>query len=684
MEPLPSLSQSRAGRWIFVCILLIVGLLLYAKALQAPFFLDDAPTITLRSSWPQWHELPSQLWRDPRAVVTASLSLNHAVGELNPWGYHLFNVLVHLANSLLLWGLVRRTLLECSESLKTRAGQLAFGVSLLWMIHPLASQPVVYVIQRAELMMATAYLVSLYALVRGYRAPKQTRWSILVVMGCVVGLYTKQVAATIPLAALLYDRTFLAGTFTQALRTRRWMYVGLLASWSILFITGTTTLLDTNVQGASAGLSMQAVMPLQYLFVQSEVILHYLRLCVWPDVLIFDYGWPPQPINAYFFTFAITACLFAMTVWLVWHRPKVGFLPACVFLILGPTSSLVPITDMVAEHRMYLPLAAVVLMAVLLLHGVCAKQRKLFLFFLVVAGLLLGGRTWVRLDDYRDGVTLWKTVVQASPTFARGRIHLGSALMRSGELDDAAYQYEQAIADHRGYATPYNHLGRYWLLKGDVDKAMGFVQQAVELSEQSNADYLSHLAHLYRLKGNLPEASRYYQLALKVNPRHPETLVGLAAVLLQLGQPREAIRYAQQSPDNPDALLGLASAHAMLGQWAQADEAFALLLAIQPNHLEALQRRAWLLATCPDDQVRQGTLAIELAQQGLTLCNGRNLRLWDALGAAYAEAKQFKNAINVMDQAIQLARQQPQLVKRFEARKQLYQRDRPYRLGDKK
>jgi hypothetical protein len=162
--------------------------------------------------------------------------LNYAVGKMDPTGYHVVNLCVHLLAALTLYGIARRTFR--SRALPGRyadsADALAFAVTLLWISHPLATQAVTYVIQRAESLMALFYLLTLYCAIRSDGSERRAAWGLAAISCCALGMGTKEVMVTAPLVVLLYDRTFLAGSFAAALRSRAALYAGLAATWLLL------------------------------------------------------------------------------------------------------------------------------------------------------------------------------------------------------------------------------------------------------------------------------------------------------------------------------------------------------------------------------------------------------------------------------------------------------------------
>jgi hypothetical protein len=232
---------------------------------------------------------------------------------------------------------------------------IALAAALIWTIHPLQTESVTYIVQRAESIMGLFYLLTLYCVIRGAGSARPMAWYVLAVLACLLGMASKEVMATAPLVVLLYDRTFLSGTFQGALR-RRWpLYVALTCTWGLLayLVAGSTD------RGGSAGFGL-SVTVWQYALTQLGVITHYLGLAFWPAGLVFDYGWPIASSVGQILPGAIViSLLLAGTIWALIRYPAAGFLGACFFLILAPTSSFVPVTDAAFEHRMYLPLAAV-------------------------------------------------------------------------------------------------------------------------------------------------------------------------------------------------------------------------------------------------------------------------------------------------------------------------------------
>ncbi|MES2693227.1 MAG: hypothetical protein V4773_07115, partial [Verrucomicrobiota bacterium] len=258
----PSPALRRAG-WLVAGVLVAAVLGAYANTLRAPFVYDDTLAIpenpTIRKLWPLSAVLLPQIEGGVtvagRPVLNLSLALNYALSGTDVWSYHVSNILIHAGASLLLFGIVRRTLARREHTTATTTaavmaeataggsdattpGRLAFAIAALWALHPLHTQAVTYTVQRAESLMGFFYLLTLYAFVRGLdeqaagRQPR--RWWALSVGACALGMGTKEVMATAPLLVALYDRTFAAKSFVAAWRERKGIHLALVATWLVL------------------------------------------------------------------------------------------------------------------------------------------------------------------------------------------------------------------------------------------------------------------------------------------------------------------------------------------------------------------------------------------------------------------------------------------------------------------
>ena len=332
----------------------------YCRTFSVPFFFDDIFAIvenpTIRPPGAVWDILSPPNDGSGvmgRPLVNLTLAINYALGGTAVQGYHIFNLLLHVASSLTLFGTVRRTLRQpdlCAQ-FGTAATSLAATAALAWAVHPLQTESVTCVIQRTELLMGLFYLLTLYYFIRSVEADSWRGWPVLTIGACLLGMASKEVMVSAPLMVLHYDRTFVAGTFRAAWQQRRRFYLGLAATWLLL---GALLLSIGGSRGTTAGFGL-GITWWPYALKQCEAIVLYLRLSFWPHPLVLDYGREvvsnplavaPQAIALLFLVAGMVIAL--------WRRSALGFAGFWLFAILAPSSSVVPLlTQTMAEHRMY-------------------------------------------------------------------------------------------------------------------------------------------------------------------------------------------------------------------------------------------------------------------------------------------------------------------------------------------
>ena len=538
------------------------------NSLSAPFVFDDLPGIvknaSIRSLWPVWQPLFANHASPTigRPVVNLSLAINYALGGLDVRGYHLTNLLIHVCAALALGGIVRRTLGRAwaPDRLRKAAGPLGFGTALLWVLHPLQTEAVTCVIQRTESLAGLFYLLALYCFVRGTEADARApqRWLTGGVAACFAGMATKEIMVTVPLLLLLYDRTFAAGTFGKAWRTRHWFHTATALSWLLL----ATLMLQTGQRSGTVALG-RGVSAGITLLTQCDALAMYLRLCVWPHPLVLDYGgyatdvvtslgqvWPQA---------VLLLALAAGTVHALVRRPPLGFIGAWFFIILAPSSSFVPLlTQTRAEHRMYLPLAAVVLLAVIFIHRLAGRAAPVVVAFLALA---LGAVTVARNQDYRTALGLWQDTVQKRPGNERAHFNLGVELARAGDRPGAVREYEEALRLRPRYVEPHLNLFALLVQEGRLPEAQAHAEAALRLNPDSSPAS-NNLGHVLFLEGDVAGAIPYFTAAVRLDPENAEALNNLGFAQLQRGLIDEATGHFRQAvAAKPDFAL----AHRNLG-----------------------------------------------------------------------------------------------------------------------
>ncbi len=592
-------SADRCGslrRWWPVGALLLAGLLAYANSFTGVFVFDDLPTIirneTIRG--PHWLRAltpPIDTTVSGRPVANLTLALNYAFGRLDPRGYHVVNLLIHLCAGLALFGVVRRTLLL--PALRARfadtAPTVAFLVALLWIVHPLQTEAVTYVVQRVESLVGLFYLLTVYAFVRQAQChlmddtSGRRRWTVVALATCALGMATKEVMVSAPLFLLLYDRTLVAGSFRAAWRQRWPLYAGFAATWILLG----WLVLGSNSRTGTAGLGTASAW--QYLLTQCYAIVQYLRLAVVPHPLVFDYGKSliANPVDVLPRAILIAGLLVA-TVWAVARKSPWALLGAWFFLILAPSSSFVPVaTQTVAEHRMYLPLATV--LVVVTLGAVHWFNRRALLLVSMLA-TVLGGVTIWRNADYHSELRLWQVTVARRPTNPRAQSTLGQTLFNLGQTKEAIACYQEALRLDPDHFEAHNNLGIAFLDAGRLADAYPHFAAAARLRPEY-AQVHSNLGMALNSLGKPEEALPFCERAVQLEPTYAEARSNLAVVLNALGRHDAAAAACHEAlrlrPNYAEAYANLGLALEGLGQPLAAIEQYEHALKLRPNLRQA-------------------------------------------------------------------------------------------------
>jgi len=559
-------------------VLVAAVVLAYWNSLSAPLLFDDLSAVANNASIRQFSTALSPpadgSATTGRPVVNLSFALNHALGGDAVRGYHALNIAIHAAAALALFGLLRRT--------RSVAGSLAFAVALLWAVHPLQTESVTCIAQRTESLCGLFYLLTLYGFARG------GRWLILSVFACLLGMATKEVMVTAPLMVLLYDRTFVAGSFAAAWRQRRGYYGALAATWLLL---AWLVLGAGGTRGSAAGLGL-GVSWWSYLLKQCEAIVLYLKLSFWPHPLVVDYGTAVvNSLKEVWWQGPVVLALLAATVWALVRRPALGFMGAWFFVILAPSSSVVPlVSQTMAEHRMYLPLAAVITLVV---FGACRWLGVRSLWVMAGLALAAGLATRQRNTVYLGEQAVWEDVLAHRPDNARAHNNLGSVLMEAGRIEEAAGHFQESIRLDPDWSSAHSNLCNALRRLGRAQQAVAPGEEALRLKPDSADAHVNLAAALAEL-GRPAEAVVHYEEALRLQPGARDVPAVLAAACHELGNQLAAqgnftaaiVRYRQAltlAPELSTTRNNLANALLVSGQTDEAITLYQQILRQRPD-----------------------------------------------------------------------------------------------------
>ncbi len=643
----PGYSSGGWGGYAAGVILAVAGIAAYHGTLGVPFLLDDDGAILENPALDLSH--PWEVLFPPVAATTAgrpllnlSFAVQHALHGDAVWGYHLVNLAIHIVAGLALLGVLRRVFGAAASIDRARglrlasrvedglragpcfapasfAGQAACGYesradwfallgAAIWLLHPIQTEAVTYISQRAESMAGMFVLVALWLFLRAtlntqHSTPNAqgTGWKAACVAACAAGVLSKETAVVGPLLILLVDRVFVAGSLGEAWRMRKGLYLGLAGCWVLLGA------LFLSVPAAQRGVAVGGgFFSLSYLVTQVGVVLYYLRLVFWPVGLVFDYGPddPPWALGAPV-ALGILVVVLVGVVWL-WsvaaRQAASGKRPAMLMVALGvtaflvalaPSSSVVPLTfQPAAENRVYLALAAVVAVIV----GAVAVGRTLNtqhatpdtqrgggrIGLIALAGLAvgLGVLTERRNAIYRDEYTIWADTAAKRPGNWRAQYNLALiAGGKAGQEGEAVARYEAALRLKPELPEAHNNIGA--LLAEQTASASGrptilaeaiaHFETALRLKPDFAEAHLNLADSLVRMPGRRDEALAHYEAALKAKPGSAEARIRYGnALLADPARARESIPLYEEAlksrPESTEARVNLAAAYFQAGR----------------------------------------------------------------------------------------------------------------------
>ncbi|MDD2806653.1 MAG: tetratricopeptide repeat protein [Elusimicrobiales bacterium] len=540
-----------------------LSFLLYARTLKAPFIFDDFSCVVQNPDVKQLSNLKTRLFyplkaglhedrNDPsRPLAFLTFTLNYALGGKDPFGFHLFNLTLHLLNSILVFLLLKKLLRDsCGET----GDFLALAASLFFAAHPAGAEVAAYIAHRTEGLVLLFYLLSILLFTRG---GGKVRYA-LSLLSFALALASKEIAATLPLMLLAVEYLHPGLGFRG--RGGRWQfyhapYWTLLAVYLVLrgltigFGTGR---LDTALKWTHYS----------YFLTQIHVVSQYLKMVVLPTGACVDHFIAPVRSALDHRVWSALLYLSAVPVFLgiVKKKEPALFRPALfvvlwILIALAPTSSILPIDDPMADRRLYLPgagysllLALAYLMVVKLLAAGATLNRRCSyaaLLLLVHAGLA-GAVTWARSAKFSDPAALWTEAIAVYPGNYRAYNNLGKIYADGGDGVRAEELFKKTLQLNPEYYLAHKNLGDIYYYRRDFDKAISAYRSALAASPQYWEPY-NNLGAIYVQLGRAKDAGAAFQKALELNPGSAEAANNLGVICLHLKQFDRAAQFFRQA-----------------------------------------------------------------------------------------------------------------------------------------
>ena len=648
----------RSRAWIFGLLLVIVTIFVYRPAWNGGFLWDDDDYITnndlltasdgLRRIWFSL-DSPSQYF----PLVYTTFRIERALWGLNASGYHWVNLLLHVANALLVWRLLAR--------LNVPGAWLAGAIFAL---HPVQVESVAWITERKNVLMGFFFLLTLLAWIAFVAEDTRRRWRFycLALILYALSLSAKTTACTLPAALFL-----ILWLQKKSINRERILQIvpflilglvmGFLAMWWERYHQGTSRVVFTFLN------------PVERVLVASRAVWFYLSKLLWPSNLTFIYPrWTISPTHLLDYTWLLAGVVLCAAIYFA--RRYVGRsveVAAAFFVVtLSPMLGFIMLFTFrytfVADHYQYLACIGPIALfsAGVASLGDVLKQHCSYILgaaLFVVASL--GALTWRQAAMYGDIETLWRTTLAKNPQCWMAHTNLGIVLLQKGQLDDGIAQYRATLEmQPDSWDAEYN-LGTALVGKGNVDEAILHCERAVAM-QPNDPDSQVSLGDALLAKKQIDEAISHYQKATAIRPDYFLAYYGLGRALLEKGELDSAIQYCRAAllirPDDPDCHTVLAVALDQKGETAEAIRNYERAVEISPTSIPALTNLAWLLATSSNEALRDGNKAVKLAGQANQLLGGTNPVVLRTLAAGYAETRQFAKAIEAAQAAIQLAR----------------------------
>jgi tetratricopeptide (TPR) repeat protein len=547
-----------------------------------------------------------------------SFALNYRLHGLDVTGYHIVNLLVHICTSLLVYFFILltfKTPFLGNSAIRDYARHIALFTALLFACHPLQTEAVTYIWQRVTSICTMFYLLSLVAYIKwrlllqseesikqGFKvngkesifpSPGHPMLYLLSLASAILAMKTKEIAFMLPVMLTLYEMIFFEGK-----NKKRILY--LIPFIITMLIIPLTTIsgepignLDNLLKG---GTQLSRV---EYLLAQFRVLVTYLRLIFLPVNQNLDYDYPRY---YYFFNIEVfTSCvflalIFGLSIFMLSryrdsapHTRLISFGIIWFFVNLLLESSIIPLNNVIFEHRMYLPSVGVFSALTTAIFMVINRWRvyaRVIMVMLAVIIMVLTVASYARNTVWKDEPTLWRDVVNKSPSKARGYNSLGLYYESQGLIDKAIQQYLLAIKLNPDYPNAHNNLGVAYMSQGLIDKAIEHCLLAIKLNPNYPDPY-NNLGNAYESLNLLDMAMKQYQNAIKLVPNDPITHYNLGRIYQLKGSVNRAIEQyllaIKLKPDYPKAHHNLGVAYKSQGDTEQAIKAYKNALMLKPG-----------------------------------------------------------------------------------------------------
>jgi len=601
---------------VSILLFIVAGFLIYSNTFEAPFVFDDGQNIKnntyIRINEISINSLVKVVFKNGsfsiRSIPQITFALNYYFHQYNLKGYHVVNIIIHILTGILLYFFLKITLSISTLQFKyNNPGLISFFSTMIWLVHPLHTQSVTYIVQRMNSMSAMFYLLSmlLYATGRMHLEKQRSQnlqhkteyrfclvsslYFLSAVVTWLMALVSKENAAILPFFIFLYEWYFFQDL------DREWLKRNMKIVFAAIVLFGLTAFVFLGTSPLEKFKSLHDFASHDFTFMeriltQPRVVIHYLSLLFYPHPsrLNIDYDFPLShsfidPVTTILSIVSIIGFIYLSVCWTKQER----FLSFCVLWFFGNLiieSSIIPLA-VIFEHRTYLP--SMFICPLLIILGqkfIKIKSVQVALLCIITVGFAIW--TYQRNSVWSDSFKLWSDCVKKSPQKARPHNNLGLALEERGLVDEAIKHYTESLRINPDYERAHNNMGNALKKQGHVDEAIKHYEEALRLKPNSKEAH-SNLGIALKNKERLDGAIKHYIEALRIDPNYMEAHYNLGNALLSQGRLDEAVKYYLEAvriePDHVKAYNNMGNALLNDGRIDEAIKYYKEALRIQPD-----------------------------------------------------------------------------------------------------
>lgn len=580
----------------------MAGAIAYSNSFNVPFLFDDVHNIQESRGIRVESLSPRKLLRSgsqgllkTRPVAYVSFALNYWWDRYEPAGYHAVNLLIHIACAIVLFFWLAKTIELIDPERQSRGRYLSFCVALLWLLHPVQTQTVTYIVQRMN-SLATFFYLSALLLYLNARLAESLRSKGIFFTGCVacglLALGSKEIAATLPFFILLYEWYFLQELDIEWLK-RKLPVLALVVVCG--FVTIWLYLGSDPLQVILASYEKRSFTPFERILTEFRVVVFYLFLLIFPHPgklnLLHDFSLS-HSMFVPFSTFPALLAIPSMLGFAVWIAKKHRLLSFAIIWYLGNLvieSSIVGL-EIIFEHRLYLPSIGFFIVAGALLARF-VRPCKVRWALLGLLCTVLGAWTFQRNTIWQDPVRFWQDTVAKSPKNARAHNNLGARLVAAGRFDEGIEALKKSLLLDQYLAAAHLNLGAAYLQSGNVGSAIAHLQNTSRIMHDS-PHLLNLLAKAHMKNGNFIKASALLQRTIAKSPDFAQAYNTMGLLHLKEEQNEAALKAFQKAvaldKTFVEALNNLGQAFFLVGAFKKGIDTFQRALQIEPGHHNAI------------------------------------------------------------------------------------------------